>query len=1084
MAMPKLFGRPFLALILAYLLTLSLRLSSTSSNLALATPGFPQDIFASPAFFLDQIASSVRTGGESSRSHRPVTNSTAVQILLEQSRSRSLSKPQDHDRSKVSSSSSLTLPGIFHPEGSEKSTGRSGFTYVLQRTSPTSIQLCAIPDFTADLSKHTSTTSTSSSSYSKPASKRDLIKRAQSLLEPLKKKCLYHTLDWFTYSFCHGQQVRQFRSLNPSTAAASASAKAGGGPEGAKAGERAAREVAESKVPKVDPDQDAYTLGRWKEENDAILGDDGEEDELGTDPASVENGQSQPNLNKKQPLPPATAPTKVSREEKAKVAMATAIATPTGLGTELIEIVKFGDWDSSEMFPESNQGADKVEDDWEIRSRLSENTQRYISQTWSDGTICDISNEPRSVEVQFHCSKRAGDRIAMIKETTTCNYVLVIETSRLCQEPAFASGREEKVHEITCHDIVPDDWPGAAFLDQAWSPDGVGSRSQDEKLGGKVVTSTFRKGEGAAQGGEVRFGQITSEGYHVGRDREALTRSDPRPLPPGIVPSQEEGKEESGGDRRQLLRTTRHREGSAVDIRVEGASSTAAPEEDEEETSHTFGDLSQFNSVHDDYFDTGVKHDHDHDHDHEHVDGDFKLKDGTEGSFPKGKSSSDLDVSAESRSTEGHGTDKMVNRKGSADEGRFGDLEAKVESKTFTTSLNQNGQVVFEGLDKAKADQQEERDGGNDGEEKADGLDGEVEVLAESYYMAVMDEDGNTKVEKVNNLNDPRIKAKLEEIEKRNAMRAPSHFGTASDSVEDDAALDGKDERLLEQWYDSSEGQERTDSPSARRHGEGASGGNAGRMSKKPSAPRQGQAAGGGGGEHDLESRLFDMLKIMIGDESNPPRKETNWKDEEQGGGGGGVEADGGRGGEADRAGKRDSSPEIKVASSGGLLQAKMAESIERQLRAAKDEADRKRQAGRGGGGEKAEQVKKKKTSQEGHDQDGETKSPLRKQKNQAKENGGGGGPEALFDVDEVTKWLVEAMKEASAAAADAKVGNGGGGSGTTNGGKSKKVRMISESLGERAERFYRRKQMEGSGGGDRHRGAEGQQGRSGKDEL
>ena len=41
---------------------------------------------------------------------------------------------------------------------------------------------------------------------------------------------------------------------------------------------------------------------------------------------------------------------------------------------------------------------------------------------------------------------------------TTCNYVLVIETPRLCQEPAFLVGQEEKKLKIRCRPIVADSW--------------------------------------------------------------------------------------------------------------------------------------------------------------------------------------------------------------------------------------------------------------------------------------------------------------------------------------------------------------------------------------------------------------------------------------------------------------------------------------------------------------------------------------------------------------------------------------------------------------------------------------------------
>ncbi|KZS99056.1 hypothetical protein SISNIDRAFT_447904 [Sistotremastrum niveocremeum HHB9708] len=49
------------------------------------------------------------------------------------------------------------------------------------------------------------------------------------------------------------------------------------------------------------------------------------------------------------------------------------------------------------------------------------------------------------------------DTIMFVKETTTCNYVLVIHTPRLCNEPGFKS-RLEQMEEapIRCRQIVDD----------------------------------------------------------------------------------------------------------------------------------------------------------------------------------------------------------------------------------------------------------------------------------------------------------------------------------------------------------------------------------------------------------------------------------------------------------------------------------------------------------------------------------------------------------------------------------------------------------------------------------------------------
>jgi len=81
--------------------------------------------------------------------------------------------------------------------------------------------------------------------------------------------------------------------------------------------------------------------------------------------------------------------------------------------------------------------------------------QRYLVQRWEDGTVCDKTGVPRKIEVQFHCSMTTPDKILLIKETSTCNYVLVIHTPRLCGEPGFKSERDTQEESvIRCREIL------------------------------------------------------------------------------------------------------------------------------------------------------------------------------------------------------------------------------------------------------------------------------------------------------------------------------------------------------------------------------------------------------------------------------------------------------------------------------------------------------------------------------------------------------------------------------------------------------------------------------------------------------
>ncbi|KAF5380935.1 hypothetical protein D9615_003883 [Tricholomella constricta] len=62
--------------------------------------------------------------------------------------------------------------------------------------------------------------------------------RSWSLLQPLSGTCLYHRQGWFTYSYCHNEEIRQFKEA--------ASPKSAGG----------------HRPPQEDPDWEAYTLGK------------------------------------------------------------------------------------------------------------------------------------------------------------------------------------------------------------------------------------------------------------------------------------------------------------------------------------------------------------------------------------------------------------------------------------------------------------------------------------------------------------------------------------------------------------------------------------------------------------------------------------------------------------------------------------------------------------------------------------------------------------------------------------------------------------------------------------------------------
>ncbi|CED82520.1 Protein OS-9 [Phaffia rhodozyma] len=163
------------------------------------------------------------------------------------------------------------------------------------------------------------------------------------LLSHLEGTCLYHRQGWFTYSYCHGSEVRQFREAA-----------------------RAWPPLSEGWVPKEDPQYDAYVLGTAKHD------------------LQIESNNPGFSL---------------------------------GMGV----------------------GA------------------RYLTARWGGGTVCDRTKVDREIEIQFHCSMTGTDGISLIKEVSTCSYILVIDTPRLCNVPGFSSAHlSEPPTNITCREIVPD----------------------------------------------------------------------------------------------------------------------------------------------------------------------------------------------------------------------------------------------------------------------------------------------------------------------------------------------------------------------------------------------------------------------------------------------------------------------------------------------------------------------------------------------------------------------------------------------------------------------------------------------------
>lgn len=73
----------------------------------------------------------------------------------------------------------------------------------------------------------------------------------------------------------------------------------------------------------------------------------------------------------------------------------------------------------------------------------------YLEIEMSDGTYCDLNGEPRVTNVQYVCYPHGKNEVYSLKETSTCNYEVVILTPTLCVHPSF-NPKEANDNTISC----------------------------------------------------------------------------------------------------------------------------------------------------------------------------------------------------------------------------------------------------------------------------------------------------------------------------------------------------------------------------------------------------------------------------------------------------------------------------------------------------------------------------------------------------------------------------------------------------------------------------------------------------------
>ncbi|GFQ01590.1 protein os-9 homolog [Phtheirospermum japonicum] len=84
--------------------------------------------------------------------------------------------------------------------------------------------------------------------------------------------------------------------------------------------------------------------------------------------------------------------------------------------------------------------------------RSKDASQRYHAHIFTNGTLCDLTNEPRETEVRFVCSEPRA-MISSITELSTCKYALTFQCPTLCKHPLFYEERPLS-HTIHCNALL------------------------------------------------------------------------------------------------------------------------------------------------------------------------------------------------------------------------------------------------------------------------------------------------------------------------------------------------------------------------------------------------------------------------------------------------------------------------------------------------------------------------------------------------------------------------------------------------------------------------------------------------------
>ncbi|XP_048347209.1 protein OS-9 [Sphaerodactylus townsendi] len=92
--------------------------------------------------------------------------------------------------------------------------------------------------------------------------------------------------------------------------------------------------------------------------------------------------------------------------------------------------------------------------DWDnetAKASKQHKLKRYHSQTYVNGSKCNLNGKPREAEVRFLCEEGSSDYIARVDEPQSCSYVLTVHTTRICNHPFLRPPSTATPQTIRCH---------------------------------------------------------------------------------------------------------------------------------------------------------------------------------------------------------------------------------------------------------------------------------------------------------------------------------------------------------------------------------------------------------------------------------------------------------------------------------------------------------------------------------------------------------------------------------------------------------------------------------------------------------